>query len=242
MLAIASRNVSRTWQLIHLLSHNPEYVLGRFAAVRDAYSALRSLRDTVEGGVPLRMGDLYKEPTAALAVASSGYLVPQKPVDGQVIEMREHSYSVGPHIVSTVGRRTAESVQDVAAQGGRARRRHLRRARDIARTLRPYRQCHGARLLEIGDRTGAGGGSVAARCGLVVPRLPSGEGIELAVLALRQPPIGDERRARNQTIDFHYDVDGYNFMYANFYLNHTTARNGAHVLIDGSSRRKHGAT
>ena len=48
----------------------------------------------------------------------------------------------------------------------------------------------------------------------------------------------DERRAVNQTVDFHYDVDGYNFMYANFYLVDTTARNGAHVLIEGSSRHK----
>ena len=47
-----------------------------------------------------------------------------------------------------------------------------------------------------------------------------------------------ERRAANQTIDFHYDVDGYNFMYANFYLVDTNAGNGAHVLIEGSSRKK----
>jgi hypothetical protein len=48
----------------------------------------------------------------------------------------------------------------------------------------------------------------------------------------------DQRRAAYQTIDYHYDVDGFNFMYANFYLLDTTARNGAHALIAGSSRRK----
>jgi len=98
MLAIASRHFSRARRLFDLLSHNPEYVLGRFAAVRDAYSALRSLRDAVAGDRPLHIGDLYEEPTAELVVASSGYLVPQKPVDEQVTEMRERSYSLGPHI------------------------------------------------------------------------------------------------------------------------------------------------
>jgi len=41
-----------------------------------------------------------------------------------------------------------------------------------------------------------------------------------------------------QTIDYHYDVDGFNFLYANFYLLDTSVRNGAHLLIEGSSRRK----
>src|SRR5437899_4495543 len=98
MLAIATRHVSRARRLVHLLGHNPEYVLGRFAAVRDAYSTLRSLGDAVAAAVPLRIGDLYEEATVVLAVASSGYLVPPKPVDAQVSDLRERSYSVGPHI------------------------------------------------------------------------------------------------------------------------------------------------
>src|SRR5438552_14447742 len=69
MLAIASRRVSRARRLAHLFGHNPEYVLGRFATVRDAYSVLNSLRDAVASGAPLRIGDLYEEPTVALAVA-----------------------------------------------------------------------------------------------------------------------------------------------------------------------------
>ena len=48
----------------------------------------------------------------------------------------------------------------------------------------------------------------------------------------------EQRREASQTIDYHYDVDGFNFMYANFYLLDTTAKNGAHALIAGSSRRK----
>ena len=48
----------------------------------------------------------------------------------------------------------------------------------------------------------------------------------------------DERRAAYQTIDFHYDVDGFNFMYANFYLVDTNRLNGAHVLMAGTARGK----
>src|SRR5260221_8157996 len=102
MLTGSSRHVSRAWRLVHLLGHNPEYVLGRFATVRDAYSALRSLRDVIEGDAPLRIGDLYDEPTEALVIAPSGHLVSQRPVDEQVAEMRESSYSIGPHMVPDV--------------------------------------------------------------------------------------------------------------------------------------------
>jgi hypothetical protein len=238
MLAIASRRVSRARRLIHLLSHNPEYVLGRFAAVRDAYSALRSLGDAVEGSVPLRIGDLYEEPTAALVVASSGYLVPQKPVDEQVTEMREHSYSVGPHIASaiaaelqsqcrtlplTVAGRDAGTYEELATSPERYDRIALATVREssklaIVQALAADPLLHEAASSFLGYR---------AR------RVSS-----WLFWSFASRLSDDERRARNQTIDFHYDVDGYNFMYANFYLVDTTVRNGAHVLIDGSSRRK----
>lgn len=47
-----------------------------------------------------------------------------------------------------------------------------------------------------------------------------------------------ERRRRNQTIDYHFDVFGYNFVYASFYLTDVDARSGAHALVRGSHRGK----
>ncbi len=47
-----------------------------------------------------------------------------------------------------------------------------------------------------------------------------------------------EREGVYQTIRYHYDVHGLNFMYVNFYLLDTDADSGAHVLISGSHRQK----
>lgn len=47
-----------------------------------------------------------------------------------------------------------------------------------------------------------------------------------------------ERRRRNQTIDYHFDVFGFNFVYASFYLTDVDARSGAHALIRASHRGK----
>ena len=46
------------------------------------------------------------------------------------------------------------------------------------------------------------------------------------------------RESQNQTVTFHFDVYGYNFVYAFFYLTPTDASSGAHELIRGSHNRK----
>ena len=48
----------------------------------------------------------------------------------------------------------------------------------------------------------------------------------------------DQRENLNQTVRFHYDVDGLNFIYVNFYLTETTIESGAHALIEGTHRGK----
>jgi ectoine hydroxylase-related dioxygenase (phytanoyl-CoA dioxygenase family) len=48
----------------------------------------------------------------------------------------------------------------------------------------------------------------------------------------------DERRNVGQTIDYHFDVHGYNFAYAAYYLTDTDRRNGAHQMVCGSHQRK----
>lgn len=46
------------------------------------------------------------------------------------------------------------------------------------------------------------------------------------------------RRSLGQTIDFHYDIVGYNAAYAYFYLRDTDRLSGAHVTMRRSHRRK----
>jgi hypothetical protein len=52
-------------------------------------------------------------------------------------------------------------------------------------------------------------------------------------------PLTDaERRARNQTIDYHFDVHALNFCYAHFYITDTDKNSGAHAIVKASHKVK----
>jgi hypothetical protein len=46
------------------------------------------------------------------------------------------------------------------------------------------------------------------------------------------------RRLKHHVIDYHYDVGGFNFVYANFYILNTDRDSGAHVMMKRSHNRK----
>jgi hypothetical protein len=48
----------------------------------------------------------------------------------------------------------------------------------------------------------------------------------------------DERLRANQTIRYHFDVGGFNFIYANFYVTDVDRTSGAHAFIRASHRAK----
>jgi hypothetical protein len=48
----------------------------------------------------------------------------------------------------------------------------------------------------------------------------------------------EDRLAQWQTIDYHFDVDGYSFIYANFYITAVNRDSGAHVYIRNTHKRK----
>lgn len=48
----------------------------------------------------------------------------------------------------------------------------------------------------------------------------------------------DQRRRFHQTIDYHYDIESYSFLYVNFYLTDTDRESGAHAMVKGSQRGK----
>jgi hypothetical protein len=48
----------------------------------------------------------------------------------------------------------------------------------------------------------------------------------------------EDRLTQWQTVDYHFDVDGYNFIYANFYITTVDRDSGAHAYIRGSHKRK----
>ncbi len=233
MAGFASRQFERAKRLGFLVTRRPRYVLGRFATVRDAYSGLNGLKDVVVRTTPLRMGDLYKPATSTLDVARSGHVLSSRSAAEQVEEMRRESYSLGPML-------------DGAA---------LATLQDDARKLPLHVDDK-----TVGTYTTLSRGKIAIATVQDSSKLPMIRAIAgdeflyqaaAAFLGYRPRQVSswlfwslanqlsaDQRRAAYQTIDYHYDVDGFNFMYANFYLLDTTARNGAHALIAGSSRRK----
>lgn len=48
----------------------------------------------------------------------------------------------------------------------------------------------------------------------------------------------ERRRLRHHVIDYHYDVGGFNFVYASFYITDTDRYSGAHVMMKCSHNRK----
>jgi hypothetical protein len=48
----------------------------------------------------------------------------------------------------------------------------------------------------------------------------------------------ERRKLRHHVIDYHYDVGGFNFVYASFYITDTTRYSGAHVMMKRSHKNK----
>ena len=48
----------------------------------------------------------------------------------------------------------------------------------------------------------------------------------------------ERRRLKHGVIDYHYDVSGYNFVYASFYVTDTDRHSGAHVMMKRSHIKK----
>lgn len=64
-------------------------------------------------------------------------------------------------------------------------------------------------------------------------------GVDVRVLASFAGDFSDETwRAYGQTVDFHFDVHSYNFIYANYYLTDVDASSGAHVMVLGTHAEK----
>lgn len=225
-------------RLLVLLRERPHYVFGRFAIARDVYSSLCFARDLCVGNPTLQIRDLYKPAKNALAVTHSGLLVASKSAREQVEEMRAQSFSLGPSL-------TPEGIRAVC---------------ETARTRLLYPEgagvsCGSFESLAPEQRKRFAFASVDSASEVPAIRAIASDPVlyDAAHLFLRYRPrevsiwlfwsfanelTAEHRRSVYQTIDYHYDVDGMNFMYANFYLLNTTRQNGAHALIVASHRRK----
>lgn len=235
MSGFALRQFERAKRLGFLVTRRPHYVLGRFATVRDAYSGLNGLKDVVVRTTPLRLGDLYKPATSTLEVAASGHVLASRSPAEQVREMHREAYSLGPKL----------ELSAVAALQDQARTLPLHFNDKVVGTYATLSDSrHSLAIATVRDssrlamvRAVAGDDYLYQAASLFLGYRPRRVSSWL-FWSLANQLSADQRRAAYQTIDYHYDVDGFNFMYANFYLLDTTAQNGAHALIAGSSRRK----
>jgi hypothetical protein len=238
MLDVAARGFARARWLAYLVSHRPGYVLGRFPAVRDVYSRFNWLKDLLGNARPLRVGELYGKATVEIGAMSSGLLIADKPATQQAAEMKAKAFSLGPQVRSEAVERLREAARTLPLEfDGKPIGTYgeLKAAPERYDRIAIATVSNSSALADVRALAGDPVLCEAARWFLGYrPRTVS----SWLFWSFANQLSDDERRAAYQTIDYHYDVDGFNFMYANFYLNDTTVRNGAHLLIEGSSRRK----
>lgn len=238
MPRLPSPPVSRIQRIAFVLLRRPSYLLGRFATVRDAYSSLRRIKDAVVGVRPLRIGDLYHPADATIDVAASGHVLSTRTTAEQVAEMRRQSYSMGPNLGKAAIAELQHCARTLPLHFNEAdvgtyealSQSPERRSRLALATIR-----NSARLPII--RALAGDKTLYDAAARFLGYRPT-EVSSWFFWSLANHLSDEERRSASQTIDYHYDVNGFNFLYINFYLLDTDAMNGAHALIAGSGRRK----
>lgn len=234
----ASPPLSSIRRIAYILLHRPSYVLGRFATVRDTYSQLHRLKDLVAGAGPLRIADLYHDAEATIGIAPSGHVLAARTAAEQAAEMRRQSYSLGPNLGAAAIAELRQCARTLPLHFNEAdvgtyeelSQSPERRADLALATIR-----NAARLPMI--RALAGDSYLYEAATRFLGYRPT-EVSCWFFWSLANHLSDDERRAASQTIDYHYDVNGFNFLYINFYLLDTDAMNGAHALVAGSGRRK----
>jgi hypothetical protein len=213
------------------ISHGEiQYVLGRFKTVRVSYSRLQRLRG-LGGRVP---------PTE---IAGLPTLFPNTDVDQVVRTIRDEAVFVGLRLPARV---TAEI--DAFA---RAEPLHARNDPD-GPTFRYEDVVRGksadGRLVPLG------GVQNPSRCPAVgeVTEDPVLRDIVRRYLGYEPSKVlsllswsfasdftdQERRRLKHHVIDYHYDIGGFNFVYASFYIRDTDRYSGAHVMMKRSHNRK----
>jgi hypothetical protein len=202
------------------------YALGRFARVRRSYSRLRAVLEHFGGGpqLPAYPVSLFPECNVLQATAAIRR-------DGVACGLR-----LPPDTLAEIAA-FAERQPFVPLQGG---------APLVKNDVRDGR-------LPSGEPAVVGRVVYPGACQAVhrVAHDPTLLAIARSYLGYRPPIVQtqlhwsfvtevppDYRRHLGQTIDYHYDVGWFNFLYVFFYLTDVDRRSGAHAIIRGSHMRK----
>jgi hypothetical protein len=224
---------------VRRLVETPHYALGRFQIARAVHASVCRTRQALLNDRPeLVISDNYKDELTPVRAGCSGLVESSIDADRHVDGLARRAFSTGLQLTEpAVAALRAAAQRLPLEENGRAlpsfaeltASRHLREQIAIATVG------SSSKLPEIGAL--AGDPMITEVIARYLGYTPSRASSWL--FWSFQNAISDERReAAYQTIRFHYDVHGFNFLYVNFYLLDTDARSGAHVLIEGSHRDK----
>lgn len=206
-----------------------QYVLGRFKTVRVSYSHIQQLR-----------GRRCRVPPE---VACRTTLFPHVDVDGVVRSVRESAVFVGMNLPPAIVGEIADFGRTTALFA-----RHDPSGADFYHADVVRGRTRNGRQLPLGSIRNP------MICPAVRAVVEDPVLREVARQYLGYEPSGvlpilfwsfasdfsddERRRLKQHVIDYHYDVGGFNFVYANFYIVDTDRNSGAHVLMKNSHNRK----
>lgn len=205
------------------------YVLGRFKTVRRTYSVCRGLFDNLNGS-PV----LAPEPTT---------LFPDEDVNQIVTNIRREAVHVGLQLPAHI----TDEIRTFALT------EPLHPGNDPDAPEFYYRDVTRGRTAN-GRKLPLGGVRNPTRCSAVRQVVHDPKLLEIVRSYLGYEPrraltilcwsfasdfTDEERRQlKHYVIDYHYDVGGFNFVYANFYILDTDRYSGAHMMMKRSHDRK----
>lgn len=232
--------MKRALRLFELLRTQPDYVFGRFLAVRRLYSAAQRVRVGSSRSV-LRVARVYMPETEPAAVAPSGLVVSDRAIDAHVDRLRDDAWSNGIAL-------TAEAVAALSAVASTTQLMYHDGeeeevfAPSLAALSADDRK--GIALAQIAEgwrdatvQAIAGDATIVATVSKYLGYAPEKASV-FFFWSFASALTLEERIQRNQTVQFHYDVDGYNFVYVSFYLVDVDRDGGAHVLIERTHEAK----
>jgi hypothetical protein len=226
--------------LLRKLVTQPHYALGRFRGVRAVYSGLQATLQALApaSGDSIRMMQ-HKRTLAMAPVQASGLVESAASVEAHVQNLRLRSFSGGLTLTEAAQQQLLAIAKNTPLVGAHGRVNvayaDLESSPQVRAAL-PILTIPLSGQLPIVQALAADPlltGPVTAYLGY--KPLSAGSWF---FWSLRNDLSLGERERMNQTVRYHYDVDGMNFVYVNFYLTDTTRESGAHMLIEGTHKRK----
>jgi hypothetical protein len=223
---------------VRVLVESPHYVLGRFHLLRRAYSMARRAAELGPVKPALQIGELYGEAQRPLASSREACVASTCDARTHVDNLARDSFSAGLQLTPAAVAELVKAATELPLRGRSGRFGGLReltmssaaKAREAIATVEDSSRLPAIEALAADPRIVD---VVTAYLGYHPRRVSS-----WLFWSLKNGLSDAAREAQYQTIRFHYDVHGFNFLYVSFYLLDTDARSGAHVLIEGSHRDK----